>query len=186
MRESRVYLAAVIAIVGFALYLGTVPRDAPADPRTFGSAPTPIPTPTPTTAVATPSPAPLDGQSWSLDFEASGISPTAEDCRVQCTVSSSFLHFEGGQINVATGRCDFPRGSYYATSGVPGLIDIAIEGFDEEPVCYPPQAREIRFRLEVAFSYSLTGCPGDCALRMTDREGGSLLVYRPTGQEFGL
>lgn len=184
MRESRVYLAAVIAVLGFALYLGTQSRDVPAGLRTFGPAATPIPTPIPTTAVPTPTPAPLDGQSWSLDFDASGISPTADDCRVLCTVSSSFIHFEGGQINVATGRCDFPRGSYYATGGVPGFIDITIDGFDEEPVCYPSQAREIRFRLEVAFAYTLTGCPADCGLRMTDREGGSLLVYRPTGQEF--
>ena len=186
MRESRVYLAAVIAVLGFALYLGTQSRDVPAGLRTFLPGTTPIPASTPIAAVPTPIPAPLDGDSWLLDFEASGISPTADDCQVLCTVNSSFLHFEGGHVNVATGRCDFPMGSYYATypGEEPGLIDIALAGVDHEPVCYPSQAREIRSRLEFVYFYALTGCPADCVLRMTDRDGGSLLVYRPTGQEF--
>ena len=187
MRESRVYVVAVIAIVGFALYLGTQSHAGTAKPRTFGPAPTPISTASPTAAAPTPIPAPFDGQSWSLDFAASGISATAPDCQALCTVSASFLHFEEGRVNVATGRCDFPKGSYYATypEHEAGLIDIQIDGFDEEPACYPQQAREIRIRLELAYSYALTGCPAVCVLRITNREGGSPLVYRPPGLDYG-
>ena len=178
MRESRVYVAAIIAVAAFAWYLAMQPAaDGPTGPRYV------LPTATPVLATATPVPTaapPLDGQTWVLDFEQSGMSDSVAVCP-RCSLGSS-LSFSNGHVEGNTGAgggCDIFTGDYFAgTTGVAQhLFSLSILDTPSKP-CYPRRVPEIHRRLAFARAYTLSNCPGtDCELMLLDREG-STLLYR--------
>jgi hypothetical protein len=171
MRQSWAYLAAVICIAGFAVYLALQPPAAGPTGLRYLAVPTAMALPTPT-----PPAAALEGRTWQLDFSASGLSDTVAACE-QCSLGSS-LSFRDGEFsgNIGAGAgCDSFGGRYYAPNSL-------IQLFVAPPVsggCYPDRVQEIHFRLTLAHSYALTGCPSSaCELRLMDHEGNAVLVYR--------
>ena len=133
------------------------------------------------TPVPTATPLPLDGQTWVLDFEQSGMSDSVAVCP-RCSLGSS-LSFSNGHVEGNTGAgggCDIFTTDYFAgTSGqAEHLFWLSIPDTSSKP-CYPRRVREIHRRLAFARAYTLSKCPGtDCELMLLDRERSTLLVYR--------
>jgi hypothetical protein len=181
MRESRIYVAAVIAVAAFAWYLSVQTGD---DPPGLRTRPTQTASPVLAAATSRPTPTdrplPLDGQAWFLDFAQSGISDAVAGCD-QCSLGSR-LTFQDGHVSGITGAlggCDRFGGSYFAGTAPAYLIDIAIPDVVADN-CYPRRVGEIHRRLRLASVYGVRGCADSrtCELTLRDREGGTLLVYR--------
>jgi hypothetical protein len=161
MRDSRLYLAAVIAVGAFALLIAVQP-----------SAPDPTATPTPTPALSTTSSrfAPGDGRIWVGDWD--------DDCAT-CLAESS-ISFRNGELYGAVGAgdgCNAFTGTYQ-TDGELLTITIASPEDQAADGCDPRGTLRIVRRLLSVKAYELTGCETTiCKLGLYNQLGVGTLSY---------